>query len=52
MVVSKTFATEETLANAHAARRWLGGRDAAPHFIAVTANEPAARAFGAVHASR
>ena len=47
VVVSKTFATEETLANAHAARRWLGGRDAAPHFIAVTANEPAARAFGA-----
>jgi glucose-6-phosphate isomerase len=48
VVVSKTFATEETLANAAAARRWLGSRrDAAGHFIAVTANERAALEFGA-----
>lgn len=48
VVVSKTFTTEETLANAAAARRWLGARpDAAEHFIAVTADERAARAFGA-----
>jgi glucose-6-phosphate isomerase len=48
VVVSKSFATEETLANAVAAKRWLGVRpDAAQHFVAVTADEPAARAFGA-----
>ncbi|TAK43917.1 MAG: glucose-6-phosphate isomerase [Betaproteobacteria bacterium] len=47
VVVSKTFTTEETLANARAARRWLGERDPASHFIAVTGNAPAARAFGA-----
>ena len=47
IVVSKTFTTEETLANARAARRWLGARDAARHWIAVTGNDAAARAFGA-----
>ncbi len=47
IVVSKSFSTEETLANAHAARRWLGVRDASAHFIAVTGNAVAARAFGA-----
>lgn len=46
IVVSKTFTTEETLANARAALRWLGKRDMAQHFIAVTANDAAARAFG------
>ncbi len=46
VVVSKTFTTEETLANARAALRWLAGRDLAQHFIAVTGNEAAARAFG------
>jgi glucose-6-phosphate isomerase len=48
LVVSKSFDTAETLANAHAARRWLGGSpaEAAQHFIAVTANDAAARAFG------
>jgi glucose-6-phosphate isomerase len=46
MVVSKTFTTAETLANAQAALHWLGGRDPARHFIAVTGNEAAARAFG------
>jgi glucose-6-phosphate isomerase len=47
LVVSKSFTTQETLANAETARRWLGAEPAAKHFIAVTANEPAARAFGA-----
>ena len=46
VVVSKTFTTAETLANAGAALRWLGNRDGATHFIAVTGNEAAARAFG------
>ncbi|MGH8673902.1 MAG: glucose-6-phosphate isomerase, partial [Burkholderiales bacterium] len=47
IVVSKTFTTEETLANARAAKRWLGARDPARHFIAVTGNAAAAHAFGA-----
>ena len=51
VVTSKTFATQETLANAHAAREWLrrglgDGRDLAPHFIGVTSNTEAARQFG------
>ena len=45
IVVSKTFTTQETMANAMAARNWLNGKE---HFIAVTANETAARKFGAV----
>ncbi|MGH8704856.1 MAG: glucose-6-phosphate isomerase, partial [Burkholderiales bacterium] len=44
VVVSKSFATQETLANAEAARRWLGGR---PNLYAVTANADAAARFGA-----
>jgi len=47
IVVSKTFTTEETLANARAAKRWLGTRDPARHFIAITGNAAAANAFGA-----
>ncbi|HEX5477378.1 MAG TPA: glucose-6-phosphate isomerase [Burkholderiales bacterium] len=42
IVVSKTFTTQETMANAAAARAW-GAR----HFIAVTASPERARAFGA-----
>ena len=42
VVVSKTFTTQETMANAQAARAW-GGR----HFYAVTSNVAAAQAFGA-----
>jgi glucose-6-phosphate isomerase len=41
VVVSKTFTTQETMANAQAAKRW-GAR----HFIAVTSNGEAARSFG------
>ena len=49
VVVSKTFTTQETLANAQAARAWLQrtiGEDVSRHFIGVTANVPQARAFG------
>ena len=42
VVVSKTFTTQETMANAAAAKRW-GGKA----FYAVTSNVDAARAFGA-----
>jgi glucose-6-phosphate isomerase len=51
IVASKTFTTQETLANAQSARAWLrqslgDGRDLAAHFVAVTSNVVAARAFG------
>lgn len=51
IVASKTFTTQETLANAQAARTWLrerlgSGVDLAPHFVAVSNNVEAARAFG------
>jgi glucose-6-phosphate isomerase len=51
VVTSKTFTTQETLANAASARRWLAaglppGADIGQHFIGVTANVAAAVAFG------
>jgi glucose-6-phosphate isomerase len=51
IVTSKTFTTQETLANATSARSWLadglgGGADTSCHFVAVTGNAGAARAFG------
>jgi glucose-6-phosphate isomerase len=50
IVASKTFTTQETMANAATAREWLQsvfGTDAiAKHFAAVTANEAAAAQFG------
>jgi glucose-6-phosphate isomerase len=50
MVVSKTFTTLETLANAQAARAWLqaslGEAGAADHFAAVSAAPDKAVAFG------
>jgi glucose-6-phosphate isomerase len=42
VIASKTFTTQETTANAEAAKRW-GGR----HFYAVSANVAAAKRFGA-----
>jgi glucose-6-phosphate isomerase len=42
VVVSKTFTTQETMANAEAAKRW-----GAQSFYAVTSNVGAAQAFGA-----
>ena len=50
VVVSKTFSTFETMANAHAARRWLVdalGEDAvAGHFVAVSTNAALVAEFG------
>ena len=49
VVASKTFTTQETMANAAVARQWFveqGGRDVARHFVAVTTNLAAAAAFG------
>jgi len=51
VVCSKTFTTQETLANAHAARRWLLAALREPaavarHFVAVSTNAPAVGAFG------
>jgi glucose-6-phosphate isomerase len=42
IVVSKTFTTQETMANAAAAKTW-GGK----HFVAVTSNVDLAKKFGA-----
>ena len=49
MAVSKTFSTQETLANAEAARAWLRaalGPEADRHLVAVSANPEGAQAFG------
>jgi glucose-6-phosphate isomerase len=51
IVASKTFTTQETLANARSARAWLVARlgseaAVASHFIAVSTNLPATAAFG------
>jgi glucose-6-phosphate isomerase len=49
IIASKTFTTQETMANAHAARDWFdacGGTDRAAHFVGVTTNLKAAAAFG------
>jgi glucose-6-phosphate isomerase len=49
IVASKTFTTQETMANAHAAKAWfhaMGGHDVAKHFVATTTNVKAAAAFG------
>lgn len=50
IVASKSFATQETMLNAHSARQWLlarlPGEAAAEHFIAITANPKEAAKFG------
>ena len=52
IVSSKTFTTQETLSNAHAAKRWLlekfGGDEAAvaKHFVAVSTNAEKVAEFG------
>ncbi|OPH16078.1 glucose-6-phosphate isomerase [Azospirillum brasilense] len=51
VIASKTFTTQETLANAHTARRWFlesAGDPAhvAKHFVAVSTNEAEVRKFG------
>ena len=49
VVASKTFTTQETMANAHAAKAWFiahGGTDIAKHFVATTTSIEAAARFG------
>ena len=51
VVASKTFTTQETLTNARTARRWLienlrAEEAVANHFVAVSTNTDAVRAFG------
>ncbi len=51
IVASKTFTTQETLTNAHAARAWCldtlkDERAIARHFVAVSTNREAVAAFG------
>lgn len=49
IIASKTFTTQETMANAQVARDWFvqqGGRDIARHFVATTTNVEAAAEFG------
>ncbi len=49
VIASKTFTTQETLANAQAAKAWFlaaGGTDVARHFAATSSNTAAAAAFG------
>ncbi|MCV2356211.1 glucose-6-phosphate isomerase [Paucibacter sp. B2R-40] len=49
VIASKTFTTQETLANAMAAKAWFvaaGGTDIARHFVATSSNTTAAAAFG------
>jgi glucose-6-phosphate isomerase len=51
VVASKTFTTQETMTNAHTARRWLVeglGDEAAVarHFVALSTNHDAVEAFG------
>ncbi|HEX6706273.1 MAG TPA: glucose-6-phosphate isomerase [Albitalea sp.] len=49
VIASKTFTTQETMANAQAAKAWFeahGGTDVARHFVATTTNVKAAAEFG------
>lgn len=51
VISSKTFTTQETLLNAHSARRWFvdltnNEKAVSRHFVAVTTNKPAASDFG------
>ena len=49
IIASKTFTTQETMANAAVARQWFldsGGTDIGRHFVAATTNLQAAAEFG------
>lgn len=49
IIASKTFTTQETMANAQVARDWFvanGGTDVDKHFVATTTNIAAAAQFG------
>src|SRR5204863_314204 len=55
VVTSKSFTTQETLANAASARAWLVAAlgtdvDVRAHFMATTANPAAAKSFGVAEA--
>lgn len=57
IIASKTFTTQETLTNAHSARRWFleqGGQEAdiAKHFVAISTNPRAVSEFGIDPANR
>jgi glucose-6-phosphate isomerase len=56
VICSKTFTTQETLANANAAREWLigelGEQAIGHHFVAVSTNHQAMDAFGIAPESR
>lgn len=51
LIASKTFTTQETMANAHTAKDWFlkggaGQDDVAKHFAALSTNTEAVKAFG------
>jgi glucose-6-phosphate isomerase len=49
VIASKTFTTQETIANARVAKAWFlanGGKNIEKHFVATTTNAAAAREFG------
>ena len=51
LIASKTFTTQETMANAHSARDWVlaGGaneQDIAKHFVALSTNSEGVKKFG------
>jgi glucose-6-phosphate isomerase len=51
MIASKTFTTQETMTNAHTARKWFldAAKDEsqiAKHFVAISTNEKAVKQFG------
>lgn len=46
IIASKSFITQETLYNARKAKAWIGEAHLERHFIAVTAEEEKAKAFG------
>src|SRR5690606_33998284 len=51
MIASKTFTTQETMANAHSARNWFmnsgaAENDVAKHFVAISTNESGVSEFG------
>lgn len=50
IIASKTFTTQETITNAHTARKWFlqtaNEKDIAKHFVAVSTNKKAVAEFG------
>src|SRR5690606_13052479 len=51
LIASKTFTTQETMANAHSARQWFldsgaADGDVAKHFAALSTNAKAVASFG------